>query len=112
AALRHEATYTADCVAQAALETRVAIAAWDDDRLTVWTGTQTPFPVRAQVAAALAVPENDVRVIVPATGGGFGGKHAAGIAIEAAVLARNTGRPVPVAWSRQEEVTIGTRRPP
>jgi isoquinoline 1-oxidoreductase len=57
------------------------------------------------------VPEHDVRVIVPATGGGFGGKHAAGIAIEAAVLARETGRPVRVAWSRREEFTVGTLRP-
>ncbi|MGN6795037.1 MAG: molybdopterin cofactor-binding domain-containing protein, partial [Streptosporangiaceae bacterium] len=47
----------------------------------------------------------------PATGGGFGGKHAAGIAIEAAVLSREVGRPVRVAWSRREEFTVGTLRP-
>ena len=111
AAVRREATYTAAYIAPAALETRVAVAVWDVGRLTVWTGTQTPFPVRAQLAAALAVPEHDVRVIVPATGGGFGGKHAAGIAIEAAVLAREAGRPVRVAWSRREEFTVGTLRP-
>jgi nicotinate dehydrogenase subunit B len=111
AAVRREATYTAAYIAPAALETRVAVAAWDDGRLTVWTGTQTPFPVRAQVAEALEVPEHDVRVIVPATGGGFGGKHAAGISIEAAMLARKAGRPVRVAWSRREEFTVGTLRP-
>ncbi len=111
AAVRREATYTAAYIAPAALETRVAVAAWDDGRLTVWTGTQTPFPVRAQVADALGVPEHDVRVIVPATGGGFGGKHAPGIAIEAAVLAREAGKPVRVAWSRREEFTVGTLRP-
>jgi len=111
AAVRREATYTTAYIAPAALETRAAVAAWDDGRLTVWTGTQTPFPVRAQVADALAVPEHDVRVIVPATGGGFGGKHASGIAIEAAVLAREAGRPVRVAWSRREEFTAGTLRP-
>ncbi|MGN6794336.1 MAG: molybdopterin cofactor-binding domain-containing protein, partial [Streptosporangiaceae bacterium] len=111
AAVRREATYLTAYVAPAALETRVAVAAWDGGRLTVWTGTQTPFPVRAQVAAALEVPEPDVRVIVPATGGGFGGKHAAGIAIEAAVLSREVGRPVRVAWSRREEFTVGTLRP-
>jgi nicotinate dehydrogenase subunit B len=111
AALSHEATFTTAYVAPAALETRVAVAAWDDGRVTVWTGTQTPFPVRAQVAAELAVSEADVRVIVPPTGGGFGGKHAAGVAIEAAVLARQAGRPVRVAWSRREEFTVGTLRP-
>lgn len=112
AAVRCEATYTTAYIAPAALETRVAVAAWDDDgRLTVWTGTQTPFPVRAQVAAALAINEHDVRVIVPATGGGFGGKHAAGISAEAAILARRAGRAVRVAWSRAEEFTVGTLRP-
>ncbi|HEX6933022.1 MAG TPA: molybdopterin cofactor-binding domain-containing protein [Streptosporangiaceae bacterium] len=111
AAVRLEATYTTAYIAPAALEARVAVAAWDGARLTVWTGTQTPFPVRAQVADALDVPERDVRVIVPATGGGFGGKHAAGIAIEAAVLAREAGKPVRVAWSRREEFTVGTLRP-
>ncbi len=111
AVVRLEATYTTAYIAPAALETRVALAAWNDRRVTVWTGTQTPFPVRAQLAAALEVGEDDVRVIVPPTGGGFGGKHAAGIAIEAAVLARHAGRPVRVAWSRHEEFTVGTLRP-
>jgi isoquinoline 1-oxidoreductase len=112
AAVRCEATYTTAYIAPAALETRTALAVWDDDgRLTVWTGTQTPFPVRAQVAAALGIAEHDVRIIVPPTGGGFGGKHAGGIATEAAILAREAGMPVRVAWSRAEEFTIGTLRP-
>lgn len=111
ASVRCEASYEAAYVAPAALETRVALAQWDDDgRVTVWTGTQTPFPVRAQVAAAAGVKERAVRVIVPATGGAFGGKHAAQIAIEAAVLSQHAGRPVRVAWSRAEEFTVGTLR--
>ncbi len=111
AAARASATYTAAYIAPAALETRVALAIWDaDGRLTVWTGTQTPFPVRAEVAAALKVGEEQVRIVVPPTGGAFGGKHAAGIAIEAAVLARQAGQPVRVSWSRAEEFTAGTLR--
>jgi CO/xanthine dehydrogenase Mo-binding subunit/aerobic-type carbon monoxide dehydrogenase small subunit (CoxS/CutS family) len=119
AAIRCEATYHAAYIAPAALETRVAVAEWDDNgpgcgpaaRVTVWTGTQTPFPVRAQVAEALGIGEHDVRIIVPATGGAFGGKHAGGIATEAAILAREAGRPVKVHWSRAEEFTAGTLRP-
>jgi isoquinoline 1-oxidoreductase len=112
AAVRVQATYTAAYIAPAPLETRVALAVWDTDgRLTIWTGTQAPFPVRAQVAAAVGLAEDRVRVIVPPTGGGFGGRHAAGIAIEAAVLARHAGRPVRIAWSRHEEFTVGTLRP-
>jgi len=112
AAVSCEATYTTAYLAPASLETRVAIAVWDEDRrLSIWTGTQTPFPVRAHVAAALDLDEEDVRVIVPPTGGGFGGKHTAGVAIEAAIMARQIGEPVRVAWTRHEEFTSGTLRP-
>jgi nicotinate dehydrogenase subunit B len=106
------ATYTTAYIAHVPLETRVALAAWSDDgRLTVWTGTQVPFGVRAQLAEDLGVPEERVRVIVPDAGGGFGGKHAGGLAVEAARLARAVGRPVKVRWTRPEEFTEGYLRP-
>ena len=106
------AMYTTAYIAHVPLETRVALAAWNEDgRLTVWTGTQVPFGVRGALAEALGVPEERVRVITPDTGGGFGGKHAAGIAIEAARLARAVGRPVKVRWTRPEEFTEGHLRP-
>jgi isoquinoline 1-oxidoreductase len=111
AAVRLSATYTTAYIAHAPLEPRVALALWDDVRLTVWTGTQTPFAVRAQVAAACDLDEEDVRVIIAPTGGAFGGKHAAGVATEAAILAREVGAPVRVAWTRHEEFTAGTLRP-
>jgi isoquinoline 1-oxidoreductase len=98
-----EATYTTAYIAHASLETRVALAAWEDGRLTVWTGTQQPFLVRYELAAALQLPETAVRVIVPDTGGGFGSKHTEAEAIAAAALARAAGRPVRVALSREEE---------
>jgi isoquinoline 1-oxidoreductase len=110
--IRVRATYTTAYIAPAALETRAALAIWDDDgRLTIWVGTQTPFATRAQVAAELDVAEERVRVIVPPTGGGFGGKHGGGVALEAAVLAREVGGPVKVSWSRHEEFTSGMLRP-
>jgi nicotinate dehydrogenase subunit B len=106
------ATYTTAYIAHVPLETRVALASWTDDgRLTVWTGTQVPFGVRAELAQTLGLPEERVRVIAPDAGGGFGGKHAAGVAIEAAVLARAAGRPVKVRWTRPEEFTEGHLRP-
>ncbi|MDA8319110.1 MAG: molybdopterin-dependent oxidoreductase [Actinomycetota bacterium] len=112
AAVRVTQTYTAAYIAPAALETRIAVAEWDDrGRVTVWTGTQTPFPVRAQVAAVLGIGEERVRIIVPATGGAFGGKHAGQVAIEAAICAREAGAPVRLSWSRTEEFTVGTLRP-
>jgi isoquinoline 1-oxidoreductase len=112
APVRGRATYTTAYIAPAALETRGALAAWDDDgRLTIWVGTQTPFATRAQVAAELDVVEERVRVIVPPTGGGFGGKQGGGVATEAAVMAREVGVPVKVSWTRHEEFTSGTLRP-
>ena len=106
------ATYTTAYIAHVPLETRVALASWHEDgRLTVWTGTQVPFGVRSELAEALGVPEERVRVIAPDAGGGFGGKHAGGVAIEAARLARAVGRPVKVRWTRPEEFTEGHLRP-
>ncbi len=105
------ATYTTAYVAHVPLETHVALAQWEGIRLTVWTGTQEPFGVRRELAEALGVPEAQVRVVVPDTGGGFGGKHGAEVAMEAARLSRATGRPVKVRWSRGEEFTQGHLRP-
>jgi CO/xanthine dehydrogenase Mo-binding subunit/aerobic-type carbon monoxide dehydrogenase small subunit (CoxS/CutS family) len=109
-----EATYTTAYVAHVPLETRAAVAEWDrggSGRLTIWTGTQRPFGVREAVADALGLVQADVRVIVPATGSAFGGKHHVEVAIEAARLARAAGRPVKVRWSRAEEFQHAYVRP-
>jgi nicotinate dehydrogenase subunit B len=110
AAITIEASYTTAYLAHVPLETRAAVAEWADGRLTVWTGNNVPFAVRARLAATLGLPEQDVRVIVPPTGGGFGGKHG-DEAIEAARLALATGNPVRVHWSRAEEFQCGYVRP-
>lgn len=109
--VRLDRTYTTAYIAHAPLETRAALAEWEGGRLTVWTGTQRPFGVREELAAALDVPEEQVRVIVPDTGAGFGGKHTGDAAIEAARLSRASGRPVSVTWTRQEEFTWAYFRP-
>ncbi len=106
-----ETSYTTAFLAHVPLEPRVAVARAHGDGVTVWVGTQTPFAVRGEVASALGVEEERVRVVVPDFGGGFGGKHAGDVAVEAARLARATGRPVKVAWSRGEEFRHGYFRP-
>lgn len=106
-----EATYTIAYIAHAPLEARAAVAEWDGDRLTVWTGTQRPFGVRTELATAFQKPEEQVRVIVPDTGAGYGGKHTGDAALEAARLARVAGRPVKVVWTREEEFTWAYFRP-
>jgi nicotinate dehydrogenase subunit B len=106
-----ERTYSTAYIAHAPLETRVALAEWEGERLTVWTATQRPFGVREELATALRVPERDVRVIVLDAGGGYGGKHTGEVAVEAARLARAAGAPVKVRWSREEESTWAYFRP-
>jgi CO/xanthine dehydrogenase Mo-binding subunit/aerobic-type carbon monoxide dehydrogenase small subunit (CoxS/CutS family) len=111
APLRLASTYTTAYIAHVPLETRVVLAQWDAERLTIWTGTQQPFNVRREVAEALGLEERRVRVVVPDTGGGFGGKHTAETAIEAARLARASGRPVKLRWTREEEFSWAYFRP-
>ena len=79
--------------------------------MTVWAGTQTPFPVKNQLMQALQLPADKVRVITPYVGGGFGGKSASRQAVEAARLAVLTGKPVRVVFSREEEFFYDTFRP-
>ncbi|HYB24810.1 MAG TPA: molybdopterin cofactor-binding domain-containing protein [Solirubrobacteraceae bacterium] len=111
AQVRTQATYTTPYIAHATLETRVALAEWQGERVTVWTGTQQPFFVRYELAAALGVAEERVRVIVPDFGGGFGSKHTEAEAIAAARLARAAGVPVRLALSREEEFRYTFMRP-
>ena len=105
------ATYTVAYIAHAPLEPRAAVAEWQDGALTVWTGTQRPFGVRSELAEAFRLPEDKVRVIVPDTGSGYGGKHTGEVAIEAARMARAASRPVKVVWTREEEFTWAYFRP-
>lgn len=110
-------TYTVAYVAHAPLEPRAAVAEWAQPteearpHLTVWTGSQRPFGVQGQLVETFGLPPEQVRVIVPDTGSGYGGKHTGEAAIEAARLARVAGRPVKVVWTREEEFTWAYFRP-
>ena len=106
-----QATYTAAYIAHAPLEPRAAVAEWVDGKLTVWTGTQQPFRVRGELARVFGLAEDRVRVIVPDTGSGYGGKHTGEAALEAARLAKAAGKPVKLVWTREEEFTWAYFRP-
>lgn len=106
-----EATYVNGYGAHAPIETHTAVASFEGGRLTVWASTQTPFPLQQQLAQALNLPVEKVRVITPFVGGGFGGKSNNRQALEAAHLARITGKPVQVMWTREEEFFYDTFRP-
>jgi isoquinoline 1-oxidoreductase len=106
-----EATYTIAYIAHAPLEPRAAVAQWEGDKLTVWTGTQRPFGIRSDLAQAFSMPQEKVRVIVPDTGSAYGGKHTNDAATEAARLAKAAGKPVKLIWTREEEFTWAYFRP-
>ena len=104
-------TYTVAYIAHVPLEPRAALAEWNDGKLTVYTGTQRPFAVREELAGVFHLPHEKVRVIVPDTGSAYGGKHTGECAVEAARLAKATGKPVRLVWSREEEFTWAYFRP-
>jgi nicotinate dehydrogenase subunit B len=103
--------YTVAYIAHVPLEPRAAVAEWNDGKLTVWTGTQRPFGVRTELAGHFNVSEDHVRVVMPDTGSGYGGKHSGDAAYEAARLAKTVGKPVKRNWTREEEMTWAYFRP-
>jgi nicotinate dehydrogenase subunit B len=106
-----EATYRTPYKAHAPIEPHTAVAEMKDGKLTVWAGTQSPFGTRDLLVREFGMDEKSVRVITPYLGGGFGGKSSSGQAVEAARLARITGKPVMVAWTRAEEFFYDTFDP-
>jgi isoquinoline 1-oxidoreductase len=111
AAHKLEASYRIDYISHVPLEARAAVARWQNGKLTVFCGTQAPFPVRDEIANAFRISTGDVRVIVSDTGSGYGGKHNCECELEASRLARGTELPVRLAWSRSEEFTRSYCRP-
>jgi len=88
----------------AQLERRVSLAQWDGDRLTVWASTQGIYNCRKDIASDLKLPLNKVRVICQYMGGGFGNKNQGyDFDLMAALLAKRTGRPVRLEFTRPED---------
>ncbi|MCK6482523.1 MAG: molybdopterin-dependent oxidoreductase [Phycisphaerae bacterium] len=107
-----EETFTGNHIYQCPLEPHAAIACWDHDgTLVLYTSTQVPHYVQYTVAHVFHMPLGKIRVIRPAVGGGFGGKAAAcPLDLCAAILARKTGRPVKMVYSREEMFHYGRGR--
>ena len=102
--------YVADGSHAVPIEPRAILAEWQGDHLTIWSSTQVPFAVRSGVAQTLGLPSNQVRVIVPHLGGGFGAKCELGFEAQVAALAQAAGRPVKVVFSRREEFLLPDHR--
>ena len=109
--LKHATTYNIHYIAHVPLEPRAAVAEWTKEKLTVWTGTQRPFGVQEELAETFRMDKKNVRVIMPDTGSGYGGKHSGETAIEAARLAKEANKPVKLVWTREEEFVWAYFRP-
>ncbi len=106
-----EETYYDGYKAHAPMEPHTAVVEIKGNKATVWASTQTPFSAKEEVAKELGFPSENVRVIPPFVGGGFGGKSRNLQVVEAARLAKLSGKPVQVAWTRKEEFFFDSFRP-
>jgi xanthine dehydrogenase molybdenum-binding subunit len=109
-----EGTYEMGRPMPAYMEPNVCVCQWDeDDKLTCWISTQTPFMVRGGLAEVLGLPYSKVRVLVDHMGGGFGAKQDLfQTEFLCALLAKETRRPVRLEFTRKETFLGGRSRHP
>ena len=107
-----DATYSTPDQAHAMMEPHASVAAWDGDRLTLWTANQMIDWSVGEMAKTLGVPKDKIRLMSPFIGGGFGGKlWLRADAVLAALGARAVRRPVRVALTRPLMFNNTVRRP-
>ena len=111
AAVSFDETYYNSYIAHATMEPHAALVELKDGKATVWASTQAPFRLKDEMAQTLGIPAANVHVIMPFVGGGFGGKSRNLQAVQAARLVKAAGKPVQVAWTREDEFFWGTFRP-
>ncbi len=109
-----EREYSTQTVEHAFIEPEAGLAVPDPNplagRITVYCGGQIPFGDRAQIAASLNLPEDQIRVVNCLIGGAFGGKEDVSVQIHAALAAMITKRPVKMVLSRKESLMVHPKR--
>ena len=106
-----ERTYRCPTMWSGSLEPHAVVAQWENDRVTLWCSTQSPFRVHANMVAQLGLADSHVRIIASYVGGGFGTKSAPHVdETIAALLARKARRPVSLRYSREEEILDSNTR--
>ncbi len=99
-----EATYYTPMLSHAPMEPPAAIAHWQNGKVEAWAATQNPQAVQEAVAASMGIKKEDVTCHVTLLGGGFGRKSKPDYVVEAAMISKQVGKPVKVAWSREEDI--------
>jgi isoquinoline 1-oxidoreductase beta subunit len=100
----HEAEYYVPHHAHAAMEPPAAVVDFKDGKAVVYAATQNPQAVQDTVADALAIDKANVECHVTLLGGGFGRKSKPDYVAEAALLSKSLGKPIKVAWSREDDI--------
>jgi xanthine dehydrogenase YagR molybdenum-binding subunit len=112
AAVKLDATYTTPDQSHAMMEPHATTAAWEGGKLTLWTSNQMVAWAVRDMSETLLMPKDDIRVVSPYVGGGFGAKlWVRSDALMAALGARAAGRPVKLTLSRQQVFNNTTHRP-
>jgi CO/xanthine dehydrogenase Mo-binding subunit len=106
-----EEVFRTPSAAHAPMEPHATLAEWEDGRLTLWTATQTPFNVRADLAGVFGLAEDAIRIVAPPMGGSFGAKTFVRLEAIVAALARKAGAPVKAVLDRTEEFVTLNRHP-
>ena len=112
AAFKVSGKYTTQRIEHAFLETESALALWEDEGITLYSCSQGIYEDRKQVAQALNLPEEKVRVILVPNGGGFGGKEDLSVQGHTALFAYHLKQPVKVTLTREESFRMHPKRHP
>lgn len=98
-----EGNYKTNMIQHVTLEPRITVASWSGKRLTMWDSHKNPFRLRTDLARALKIKVNQIRIMTPYVGGDFGDKGAIERQhIITALLAKKAGRPVKLEFTREE----------
>jgi len=98
-----ERNYRQQRLIPSAMEPRAVVAQWIGDEVTLWSATQIPHVLRFALSAFFAIPEQNVRVIAPDVGGGFGSKlQVTAEEVLAVLVGRRVGKPVKWSETRTE----------
>ena len=109
--VRIDATYRLPFLAHATMEPMNCTAAFANGRMELWAPTQNPGMAAEAVSKALGIDQGQITIHVMRCGGGFGRRFYADFVVDAAILARDVGRPVKVVWTREDDLHYDYFRP-